>query len=308
MELRVVDARDLALVGAAGRRQQLEELAQAGRECGAFLVRVDDDFARAATDALAIARAYFDLPDATKRAHAAKEGRCGYYEIGDAYAQLRERFFVAGSAHPFAEAAGYARYPAEIVGFRAVIGAFHARVEALGRTLLAAIAESLAMPPGALGDAFETPGGGGLWAMRYPALAGEPTAARRFGASAHTDLHPLALIVEDLPGLEVRVGDAWHRVPPDARYVACCMGDLLARWTNDVFVANPHRVLNDPERARHSLCTFMHARPDFVIAPLATCVTAERPARTEPTTWSRCFEAWLEGMAAGTAGARRELD
>ena len=52
------------------------------------------------------------------------------------------------------------------------------------------------------------------------------------------------------------------------------------RWTNDVYVSTPHRVVNLGGRHRYSVAFFMDPNPDAVIACLPTCVSAKRGRRS----------------------------
>ena len=54
------------------------------------------------------------------------------------------------------------------------------------------------------------------------------------------------------------------------------------RWTNDVYVSTPHRVVNRGGRERYSVAFFLDPNPDAEVACLPTCVSAERPARYPP--------------------------
>ena len=55
------------------------------------------------------------------------------------------------------------------------------------------------------------------------------------------------------------------------------IGDMLDRLTNGRLRSTTHRVVNPSgeaaRRSRYSMPFFLHFRPDFVIEPLATCVT-----------------------------------
>ena len=53
-------------------------------------------------------------------------------------------------------------------------------------------------------------------------------------------------------------------------------GDLLARWSNDRFRSNPHRVINTSGRARYSVAVFVD--PDFD-TPIVPFTTGGEPAR-----------------------------
>ena len=63
-------------------------------------------------------------------------------------------------------------------------------------------------------------------------------------------------------------------------------GDLIQRWTNNVWRSNLHRVAN-PEHSvrssgRLSLVFFTGPNDDTVIEPLDVCVSSDRPAAYAP--------------------------
>jgi len=43
------------------------------------------------------------------------------------------------------------------------------------------------------------------------------------------------------------------------------------RWTNDVYVSTPHRVINPAGRERDSIAFFLDANPDALVECLPTC-------------------------------------
>jgi len=49
------------------------------------------------------------------------------------------------------------------------------------------------------------------------------------------------------------------------------------RWTNDIYVSTPHRVL-PPKRQRQSIAFFCEANPDTLIAALPGTGTAKYPS------------------------------
>jgi isopenicillin N synthase-like dioxygenase len=56
------------------------------------------------------------------------------------------------------------------------------------------------------------------------------------------------------------------------------VGDLMARWTNDAWLATPHRVIDGvPGQARTSIAMHYLPNVDAVIAPLPSCVTGDGP-------------------------------
>ena len=95
------------------------------------------------------------------------------------------------------------------------------------------------------------------WIGRWPPCAcctirrGRCTAAGRGGQ--HTDYGNLTLLANDAAGgLEVRTrGGEWVAAPSIEGAFVCNIGDCLMRWTNDVYVSTPHRVVSPPGRERY---------------------------------------------------------
>ncbi len=115
--------------------------------------------------------------------------------------------------------------------------------------------------------------------LHYPAR--EPGDAGP-AAGAHTDYGAITLLLTDgEPGLQVRPrGDAaWRDVPHVPGAYVVNIGDCLMRWTNDVYVSTPHRVL-PPARERRSIAFFLDPDPGAVIAALPGTGPARYPAVT----------------------------
>jgi isopenicillin N synthase-like dioxygenase len=303
-----LDARDLRDPDPARRRAAVETLGRAGRCCGAFALRGHDVDPALLARALEATRALFALDPEALRACAAEPGNPrGFHPLPRSGGDRREKFFLTtplGCHDPARPSSlrGENRWPAGFDALRPDVEACLDALTALGRTLLAGMTEALGAPPTALDREFAPPGGAGLWLLHYPPVP-LVNGQQGQGASAHRDLHPLALIVQDdQQALDVRCGDAWHAIDPARTAIAGQMGELVARWSNDVFVPNVHRVRSPRERARYSLALFMQPALDAVIAPLDACVSADRPARYAPASFDACFEAWIRALDEGTAG------
>jgi isopenicillin N synthase-like dioxygenase len=80
------------------------------------------------------------------------------------------------------------------------------------------------------------------------------------------------------------------------------LGDLMARWTNDCWVATPHRVVNPPAELamtrRFSLPFFHLPNHDAVIEPVPTCVSEETPAKFIPVLAGEWTEARRDDRSA----------
>ncbi|WP_299651070.1 isopenicillin N synthase family oxygenase [uncultured Tateyamaria sp.] len=168
---------------------------------------------------------------------------------------------------------GVNRWP-DIAGFSDAMLAYYDACQAQASGLLSVMAEDLGLPADHFATHFTEP----LSAMRllhYPPSTG---ADNEIGAGAHTDYGAITLLMTDgEPGLQVRPrGGDWTDVPhvPDAYVVN--IGDCLMRWTNDIYVSTPHRVL-PPKRQRRSVAFFCEANPDALIAALPGTGDAKYP-------------------------------
>ena len=68
---------------------------------------------------------------------------------------------------------------------------------------------------------------------------------------------------------------------------------MMRRFSNNRFLATPHGVLNDSGRDRYSIAYFHSPNPASVIAPVASCVSADNPPAYEPTVYSDLIMAFF---------------
>ena len=80
----------------------------------------------------------------------------------------------------------------------------------------------------------------------------------------------------------------------------CNIGECLMRWTNDVCVSTPRRVLQPP-RARYSIAFFLDPNPDTLVSAIPQCVPAGEAPRYLAIT---AAEHLAERFAAPPTGAR----
>jgi len=304
-EPRIVDSVPIVdLAGAeteAARERIARDIHDACRSIGFFYVRnhgVDDALIR---DAFAAADAFFALPEESKLAlHMRKSPTQAGYEPMSAQAldsqdpdapaappDLKEAFYCGLEApddHPFAAARfrgyGHNQWPHELPRFRETMVAYYAAMSDLGHRLLALMARSLNLPEAWFRAAFDPPAAT-LRLIKYPP---HPEDARfnQLGAGAHTDWGGLTLLAQDSSGgLEVRnLAGEWIAAPPVAGAFVVNLGDLMARWTNDVYASNLHRVKNSRSgAARYSIPFFMSPRPDARVEPIPGTVGPDRPAK-----------------------------
>ena len=102
---------------------------------------------------------------------------------------------------------------------------------------------------------------------------------RRSGVGAHTDYECFTILWQDAPGLQVqnRSGDWIEALPIPGTFVVN-IGDMMQRWTNDLFVSTPHRVVNPPSTARYSFPMFFATNHETVVRVLPQCAGPGQPA------------------------------
>ncbi|MCX5516701.1 isopenicillin N synthase family oxygenase [Kaistia algarum] len=191
----------------------------------------------------------------------------------------------------------------DMPGFRETMLDYFGGVLKVGQCLQRAVAVDVGLPE----DFFEDKLDQSLSTLRLLHYPPQPASIEpgQLGAGEHTDYGCLTLLMtDDVGGLEVRRRDgAWLAAPPIADVFVCNIGDCLMRWTNDVYVSTPHRVVNRSGRERYSIPFFLDPNPDAPVVSIPSCVSPERPSRYPPTTGAeylreRLTRTYAPGMIA----------
>lgn len=170
---------------------------------------------------------------------------------------------------------GLNRWP-PIEGFAGTMRAYFAALHVLGVRVMRAIALNLGLPETRFDADFTAPIAT-LRLLSYPAARPDTS----IGAGAHTDYGALTFLLTDgTPGLQVcpRIGD-WIDVPHQPGAFIVNIGDCLMRWSNDIYVSTPHRVLPPPTQ-RQSVAFFLDPNPEAIIAALPGTGRPKYPAVT----------------------------
>lgn len=232
----------------------------------------------------AAGEAFFALPEAEKRAVSIERSRHnrGYVPFaGEALDPARpgdaKEAFNMGrelapddpdllAGKPFH---GPNQWPAKPAGFRAALIAYYDSMLVLGQKLHRAFARDLGLAPDFFTDKIDKPLAT-LRLLHYPPHPGEFDGGQ-YGAAPHTDYGNVTILwQDDIGGLEVRArtGD-WIAATPIADTFVCNIGDCLMRWSNDVYVSTPHRVVNRSGRERRSVAFFLDPNADAPVECLA---------------------------------------
>lgn len=234
------------------------------------------------------ARAFFALPEATKRKYHVEGGggARGYTPFGIETAKghkahdLKEFWHIGRDlpeGHRFCDHMPGNLWPAEVPSFKDTFQELYATFDRTGLKILNAIARYLKIRENYFEDAVDD-GNSVLRALHYPPQ-NEPT-GEHIRAGAHEDINAITLLLgAEEAGLELLTKDGrWIPVSPRAGELVINIGDMLQRLTNGVLRSTSHRVVNPaPDRASHarySMPFFLHFRSDFEIEALPSTIAA----------------------------------
>lgn len=210
-------------------------------------------------------------------------------ELADVTAPNQSESFLAMGEHAPDSAevlrgdylAGQNRWP-DLPGFADVVMEYHAAMCRLGRQMMGIAAEALGADAEPIVEAFASPIASVRMLYYPPQAADSPTGM--FGSAPHRDFGCLTFLAQDnRGGLAVGTPSGeWIEVPPLEGSFVLNVGDMLHQWSNGEFLSTPHRVINRSGGPRYSIPFFFDPHDSTMISPLASCVTAERPAAFEP--------------------------
>ena len=271
------------------------EVGAACRDVGFFYVVNHGVSPELVARAFAQSHAFFALPVADKRELAIQTigGNRGYsgllHEALDPLRgpDMKEAFNVGLelaaddpeflSGKPFRSLNAWPGVP----GFRETLLSYYDACAGLGSRLHRAFARDLGLSGDFFDDKFDRPMAT-LRLLHYPAppRGSDP----QTGAGAHTDYGALTLLAtDDVGGLEVRTrAGEWIEAPVVPGAFIVNIGDCLMRWTNDVYVSTPHRVVNRSARERYSIAFFYDPNPDAMVETIPSCVGEGEAARYAP--------------------------
>ncbi|MEL6103061.1 MAG: 2-oxoglutarate and iron-dependent oxygenase domain-containing protein [Pseudomonadota bacterium] len=296
----------------ASRLSLAKEVDQACKEWG-FLLVGGHGIDQALIDAMfETSYAFFDQDAETKEqyASAGRKGGRGYFSVGmkalartsgdvDAKGDQKETFLTGAepvAGDPFYDLPGADRlyapnpWPDTPAAMVEVWDNYRAACKGVADTLMSIFATALGMPP----DWFEARSDkpvSTLVAHHYPAQT-EPPEPGALRAGAHTDFGTLTLLMtENRPGgLQVQGLDGeWYDVQPLPGAFIVNIGDLMQRWTNDVWRSTMHRVVNPPANAgsaarRMSVVYFCNPNFDTEVACFSSLLDAGQVPKYEATT------------------------
>lgn len=162
---------------------------------------------------------------------------------------------------------GENRWPQDMPEMRLAARRWFLEADQLARLLLQGFALGLGLERGFFLKSCQLPMSRGAF-VYYPSQP-PSSAVDQFGVAPHTDFGMLTLLCQDdVGGLQVQdAAGQWVQAPPIKGSLVINVGDLLARWTGQMYRSTPHRVINASGKERLSLVLAFDPDPDTVIDP-----------------------------------------
>jgi len=179
-------------------------------------------------------------------------------------------------------------WPSQPASFEPLATAYYREMSRLFKEIMGLLAVALKLPQNYF-DPMLSKHGSVLRLVHYPELDQEPLPGE-VRAGAHTDTGTLTILhIDDTPAaLQVltRSGE-WIDINKIPGAYVINIGDLMMRWTNDIWTSNLHRVANPPfvngrTSRRLSIVYFCQTNYDTLVECLPTCTSAENPPKYPP--------------------------
>jgi isopenicillin N synthase-like dioxygenase len=308
----IIDLTPLWSGGDAGLRQIAADIGRACREIGFFYISRHGIDEGAIAGLFAASRRFFELPIEIKQRVSIKNAlsNYGYVAIGDEQldperpGDAKEAFNIGRdlaaddpdilAGKPFHAVNQWPDLP----HFRSTLVGYFVAMQRLSEQLHRAFAIDLGLTDGFFEPYIDAP----LATLRVLHYPPHPAAFddRLYGAAPHTDYGNLTILAQDdAGGLQVRHRDGrWIDAPPVPGTFVCNIGDCLMRWSNDVYLSTPHRVVNRSGRDRYSAAFFFDPNADAPVECLPSCTDSDRPARYPPTTGAEYLKERLDATYA----------
>ena len=279
-EIPVIDISGLNSPDLADRRAVAAELGRACRDIGFFYATGHGVAPEQLAQVFDASRRFFTQPAAAKQALSIKrsDNDVGYIALDDEQldpespADHKEAFNIGlelPADHPAMVQKKPFRGPnfwPDLPGFRETMLDYYDRCWMAGRLIHKGFCLDLGLDEDFFEDKLDEPIGI-LRLLHYPPR--RPGAGERLGAGAHCDYGNITLLATDgVDGLQVRRrGGGWIDAPTIDGALICNIGDCLMRWTGDLYVSTPHRVIQ-PVAHRYSLAFFLDPNPDARVETL----------------------------------------
>lgn len=278
------------------RQTAVQEIFQACHNVGFLYLKHHSIPADIIEQAFNQSRLFFELPLAEKQtiAWSSEHSNSGYIGIeresldNSQPGDLKEAFNVGNENAAVTNGLSLStnRWPAGQPLFYQTISDFFKVCSGAVKQIFRAFACALSMPADYLVEHHREQNYT-LRLLHYPPLT-KPSLPGQLRAGSHSDYGSLTLLFQDNSGgLEVQTTNGrWITAPTIPDTVLINTGDLMERWSNNVFRSTKHRVRLPAEaqtkQHRYSIAFFCQPDADTDIVCLPTCQSAHNPPQYAP--------------------------
>ena len=233
--------------------------------------------------ARAAARQFFAYPMARKNEVRVNSSHRGFLAVGqakmydNARVDLKESFvwgLELAPDHPLFGSNPFLvsnQWPEYYPSLQEDVYPYLEHCNACGQDLFKAFAVAMGLPANTFIQHFDAPisRASMVYYPPQPATMGEA----QFGVAPHTDFGCLTILCQDdVGGLQVETTQGeWVTAHPIEGTLVVNVGDVLQRWSNDIFRSTPHRVVNTSGRERYSLVAAVDPNFETLIDPRIIC-------------------------------------
>lgn len=291
-QIPVIDLADMFLPAPQKRHDVGRAVRKACTEVGFFYVRNHGVSQQTLSDCYERSRQFFALPLAEKnRIHIRNSANHrGYGPLleentnPESLGDLHEAFDLAcdiPASDPDVLAGkslyGPNLWPDEPKDFRNTVMTCHAALIRLGHVIFRTFALALDLEENHFEQFIHKPLAH-MRILRYPPQAGAID-EKQIGIGAHSDYECFTILHQNgESALQVlNANKEWIAAPPIPDTFVINVGDMMARWTNNLFCSTLHRVINQSGKERYSMPLFFGPDYDTLISPLASCVDETHP-------------------------------
>jgi isopenicillin N synthase-like dioxygenase len=207
----------------------------------------------------------------------------------DKVVDIKERFSMSRGLMPDEELRpnsrmGKSQWPSRelLPDFEITMKGYIASLQRVVVALNHAFALSLDLPEDHFDADYRRPGTT-LMLNFYPPVDPAKLKSTQWSFSPHADYTAFTILLQDgSGGLQARnSADEWIDVPPQDGTFVVNVGNLLARWTNDLYTSTLHRALHVGASPRISGAFFVYPDDRAVVRCLETCQGPDNPPRYE---------------------------
>jgi isopenicillin N synthase-like dioxygenase len=275
-EIPVIDLKNFKFSDAE-KAEIVELIGKTARDTGFFYI-INHGIEPAAIDGIfETAKQFFDLPMDAKEEVSLKKSGYDFHGYLPSFhkgsdTKLKENLQEAYQIHlehpandPLVVAKtplyGPNLWPTEMPDLRDRMVTYQNKLRVVGDHLVHLFALAMGLPEDALDPYFKTPTSM-LRLLHYPPQQPDDS-PERIGTRAHTDTGGITILSQDdVGGLEVmlKTGE-WVGVPPKKYSYVINFGEVMSMWSDGIFAATPHRVINRYGKERYSVPYF--ANPEY---------------------------------------------